>query len=439
MPNKKYLLVIGGPTASGKTHFAIQLARHFQTEILSADSRQFYQEMNIGTAKPEPEELNQVPHHFINQLSIKNNYSVGRFEADALERLQQLYQKYDQVVLVGGSGLYIKALCEGLDPFPEVSEGVRQKLEQSYQEQGISALQDALSKVDPAYYATVDLNNPHRLIRALAVYHASGKPFSFFRQQNQSKRSFHPIYLQLQWPRAQLYHRIDQRVDQMVKSGLVKEAQQLLPYRKHTALQTVGYQELFDHFVGKCTLEEAIELIKRNSRRYAKRQLTWNRRDGFWKHFQSDDLEMALAYIEQAQFQGFSIQLQAESLPTNQPFLPSNLKIPGKYLNAFAKEQVVISLYKEYFSKTTCFSHFSHYQENLNPIFLKLFAHETALQVEDQPAYLIIPPALEPFFHKYGFQNVPLESIPGKIQSRWSALQFLGGQSILYKPSLVDN
>lgn len=295
--NEKILLVLGGPTASGKTALAIRLAQHFNTAIISADSRQFYREMSIGTAKPDEEELALVPHHFINSVSIHSAYNVGDFERDALALLEQLYENHQIVLLVGGSGLYVKALCEGLDEFPETPIAIREAWEVFYQEHGLQALQEALRKADPAYYKLVDLQNPHRLIRALAVCQASGKPFSSFRKGTKAPRLFRPVFIELGWDRAALYQRIDARVEQMMAKGLLQEVKSLLPYRALPALQTVGYQELFAYFDGTCSLEAAIAQIQQNSRRYAKRQLTWSRRDGYWKHFHPSEWEGLLAYL----------------------------------------------------------------------------------------------------------------------------------------------
>ncbi|MEL6943676.1 MAG: tRNA (adenosine(37)-N6)-dimethylallyltransferase MiaA [Bacteroidota bacterium] len=289
---------MGGATASGKTATAIQVAQHFNTEILSCDSRQFYKEMSIGTAKPSTEELATVPHHFINSLSIQDYYSVGDYERDALTLLDRLFEQKQVVVMAGGSGLYIQAVCEGLNHFPDVPTAIRTEVEALFQQKGITALQEELKIVDPTYYAKVDLQNPHRLIRAIAVYRASGKAFSSFQNQPKSPRNFTPIYLLLDWEREQLYSRINQRVDQMLAAGLEQEVRSLLPYQQLTALQTVGYQELFDFFNDKIDREGAIRLIKRNTRRYAKRQMTWFRRSEEWKHFSAEAIGDILSYLE---------------------------------------------------------------------------------------------------------------------------------------------
>ncbi|MEY4134513.1 MAG: tRNA (adenosine(37)-N6)-dimethylallyltransferase MiaA [Saprospiraceae bacterium] len=292
------LIVIGGPTGSGKTELAIRLARHFSTEILSADSRQFYREMDIGTAKPSPEQQQEVKHHFINSLSIHQPYSAGDFERDALNVLQEIFQTREYAILTGGSGLFLKALCEGLDEFPPVPEQVRSQVQALYDEKGLGALQQRLAEADPPYFREVDLNNPARLIRALAVCIASGQPYSSFRGRKARARPFRPVYLELSRKRSDLYRRIDQRVDQMVARGLIREARALYPLRHLPALRTVGYQELFDCFDGECTLETAIANIRQHSRNYAKRQLTWSRRDRYWKHFHPSEWPLLLRYLD---------------------------------------------------------------------------------------------------------------------------------------------
>ncbi|HFB99725.1 MAG TPA: tRNA (adenosine(37)-N6)-dimethylallyltransferase MiaA [Phaeodactylibacter sp.] len=297
MVEKKYLIIIAGPTAVGKTALSIRLAQIFQTEIISADSRQFYREMNIGTAKASPQELLQVKHHFINSLSIQSNYSVGDFERDVISLLEERFKTKKLMLLTGGSGLYIRAVCQGLDEFPEVPAAIRKNLQKLYNEKGIEALQLELEKSDPVYYQKVDLQNPHRLIRALSVCRVSGRAFSSFQNTPKIKRNFTPIYISLTRPREELYQRINQRVDEMLANGLLDEANNLFPYRHLNALQTVGYQELFDYFENKISLEQAVELIKRNTRRYAKRQETWLRKNDFWKSFHPDNYDVIKKYI----------------------------------------------------------------------------------------------------------------------------------------------
>lgn len=273
------LIVIAGPTASGKTAAAIQLAQHYKTAILSADSRQFYREMSIGTAKPNVQELAAAKHYFIDSHSITEPFSVGDYEKQALALLNELFQTHDVVILVGGSGLYIKALCEGFDDIPQADAAIREKLNQEFATNGITALQEELKTADPVFYNQADLNNPQRIIRALEVYRSTGQPFSSFRKATVNTRPFSILKIGLDMPREQLYHRINQRVDDMVQQGLVDEVRSLLPYRHLNALNTVGYSELFDYFDGKTDLDKAIDLIKQNTRHFAKRQLTWFRKD----------------------------------------------------------------------------------------------------------------------------------------------------------------
>ena len=287
---KKTLIAVVGPTAIGKTSWSIQLAKHYNSEIISTDSRQFYREMYIGTAVPTENELNSVPHHFVQHLSIFQPWSVGDFEREALKLLDTLFANNDMILATGGSGLYLKALCEGLDAFPVIQSGIRESLNKRYEEGGIELLQKELQQGDPEYYQLVDLQNPHRLIRALEVLYSSGKPFSSFLQQPKKERSFRTIYIGLKAERAELYKRIELRVDQMIEKGLVSEADRLLDYRDLSALQTVGYQELFQYLDGKWDLPTAIEEIKKNTRRYAKRQMTWFRKikDIVWIEFDED-------------------------------------------------------------------------------------------------------------------------------------------------------
>jgi tRNA dimethylallyltransferase len=273
------LIVVAGPTAVGKTAAAIKLAQHFNTAVVSADSRQFFREMSIGTAKPDAEELAAAKHYFINSHSITESFSVGDFEKQGLALLDELFKTHNTVILAGGSGLYIKAICEGFDDLPVADISVRDKLNRQFEQEGITSLQEKLKQADPDYYAQVDLNNPQRIIRALEVFETTGKPFSSYRNATVNKRPFNIIKLALDMPREKLYERINLRVDLMVKQGLIDEVRALLPYRELNALNTVGYAELFDHFDGKTSLNEALLLIKQNTRRFAKRQLTWFRKD----------------------------------------------------------------------------------------------------------------------------------------------------------------
>ncbi len=277
--SSKTLIVIAGPTAVGKTAIAIKLATQLQTVIISADSRQFYREMTIGTAKPDMEELAAVKHYFVNSHSITENFTVGDFEKESLELLNELFKTHDQVVMAGGSGLFIQAITRGFDDLPVADTAIRQRLNTEFAENGIQFLQEKLRQADPVYYRQVDLNNPQRLIRALEVFEATGKPFSFYHKAEPQKRPFNIIKIGLDLPREVLYERINSRVDDMTRQGLVEEVRSLLPYRHLNTLNTVGYSELFDYFDGKTDQDRAISLIKQNTRRFAKRQLTWFRKD----------------------------------------------------------------------------------------------------------------------------------------------------------------
>ena len=277
--SEKVLLAVVGPTGIGKTALGIQLAKHFNTEIVSADSRQFFKEMEIGTAVPSKEELEQASHHFIQHKSIFEPYSVGDFEKEALSLLEDLFQKKDVVVMVGGSGLYVDAVISGLDEFPEVDPEIRSKLNRRLEDEGLESLQKELEQKDPEYYKSVDLENPHRLIRALEVCVASGKPFSSFLDKPRAARPFKSFYIGIDAPRETIYERINTRVDLMMEAGLLKEAENLYTNKDLNALQTVGYKELFEYIEGNCSLEFAISEIKKNTRRFAKRQLTWLRKN----------------------------------------------------------------------------------------------------------------------------------------------------------------
>jgi tRNA dimethylallyltransferase len=289
----KQLIVIGGATATGKSALAIRLARHFNTEILSADSRQFYREMSIGTAKPSAAELAAVPHHFIDSLHVTDFYSVGDFERDALALLDKLFQTRDHAILVGGSGLFIQAICKGLDNFPEVPPEIRQQVSDG----DLPWLQRELELRDPAYYEVVDRQNPARLRRALEVSLASGQPYSLFLNRHQTARPFVPALVLLDLPRPELYTRIETRVDQMIHGGLEAEARHLLPFRNLPALKTVGYEEFFDCFDGTVSREVAIDKIKQHTRNYAKRQATWFRKHGEWSLFHPDAYDDILKFL----------------------------------------------------------------------------------------------------------------------------------------------
>lgn len=275
----KKLIVIVGPTAIGKTALSIKLAKHFNTEILSSDSRQFFKELAIGTAKPSTEEMNGVKHHFIDSLSIHDYYSVGDFERDFLSITDELFKKHDTLVMVGGSGLYVRAALEGLDKFPDIDMSVREKLMRLLEEEGLAPILKQLEQLDPIFYNEVDKANSQRVVRALETCLSTGKPFSSFRVGNKAKRDFKAIQIGLTAEREIIYNRINKRVEIMMSNGLLEEAKSVEEHKTLNALQTVGYKELYDYADGITDLEEAIELIKRNTRRFAKKQLTWFRRD----------------------------------------------------------------------------------------------------------------------------------------------------------------
>ncbi len=281
----KYLITIVGPTAIGKTSLSIALAQHFNCEIISCDSRQFFKEMRIGTAVPSKEELAEAQHHFIQNKSILENYTVGDFEKEAIAKLDELYATNDFVVMVGGSGLYVDAVLKGFDEFPEIAISVRLAVKQNYEKLGLNYLQTELEKRDPDYFEVVAKENPQRMMRALEVCIGSGKPYSSFLNQKKNTRNFTPILIGLEAERSTIYNRINQRVDVMMNDGLLTEAKDLFPYKDLNALQTVGYRELFSYFKKEVSLEFAIEEIKKNTRRFAKRQLTWFKRNENTKWF----------------------------------------------------------------------------------------------------------------------------------------------------------
>jgi tRNA dimethylallyltransferase len=293
VPSKK-LITIVGPTGIGKTRLSIALAQALACEIISCDSRQFYQEMRIGTAVPSDEELALVKHHFIQNRSIIEDYSVGQFEKDALLLLNDLFIQYDHVVMVGGSGLYVQAVLEGLDAFPDVSPQIRTELKQALEINGLKHLQDKLKQLDPETYYQIELSNPHRVIRALEICLETGEKYASFKAKPKEPRPFQSILIGLDAPRKEIYKRIELRVDAMLEAGLLEEAQRLFPQRHLNALQTVGYRELFDYIEGKTTLDFALSEIKKNSRRYAKRQNTWFKRNSAiqWFDYQIDPIEI---------------------------------------------------------------------------------------------------------------------------------------------------
>ena len=295
---KKNLIIIAGPTAVGKTALSIELAKHYSCPVISADSRQFYKEMSIGTAKPNVEEMQGITHYFIDNISIHDSYNVGQYERDAIECIENLFKEHDTLILVGGSGLYINAVINGVDEFEEIPTEIREQLIKDFEEKGLSFLQEELKSKDEVYYNQVDLNNPQRMMRALEVCIHTKKPYSSFRKKEKKERSFNTINLLINTEREVLYQRINKRVDVMMHQGLLEEVKNLYPNKHLNALNTVGYKELFDFTDGKITLEEAVNLIKQNSRRYAKRQLTWFNHQGDFESFEPSDLEKIKAYLD---------------------------------------------------------------------------------------------------------------------------------------------
>lgn len=296
MPIKR-LLVVVGPTGSGKTDLSIRLALHYGAPILSTDSRQVYRGMPIGTAQPSVDQLQAVEHHFIASHDLTDNLNCGEYEVQALARLEELFADHDWVVAVGGSGLYVRALCEGMDDLPQADEPLRRELEHRLAEEGLGALAEELRELDPEYCRTADLNNPARVMRALEVCLQTHMPYSRQRTGERRPRPFEIVKIGIDLPRDVLYDRINRRVDRMLADGLEAEVRALYPCRELNALKTVGYREFFDYFDGRIGYDEAVELIKRNSRRYAKRQLTWFRRDSEIRWFAPDDDAAIIAYV----------------------------------------------------------------------------------------------------------------------------------------------
>lgn len=295
----RFLIVVVGPTAVGKTDLCVHLAQHFGTEIISADSRQFYQELSIGTAKPTLEEQQGIRHHFVDSHPIAEVYNAGAYEQDVLALLGKLFQQHEAVILTGGSGLYVRAVTDGMDEMPETDTAVRESLTTLYQQEGLQPLLVQLQQLDPAYYERVDKANPQRVIRALEVCLSSGQPYSDFRKSEARERPFYIIKIGLNRDRQELYERIDRRMDLMLEQGLLEEAKALYPYRAHNALQTVGYKEIFDFLEGQYDWAEAVRLLKRNSRRYAKRQLTWFHKHGDYTWFHPEQWDEMLTFIRE--------------------------------------------------------------------------------------------------------------------------------------------
>jgi tRNA dimethylallyltransferase len=296
---KKHLIVIAGPTAIGKTALGVHLAGQYNTDVISADSRQFFVEMNIGTAKPSEEDMQNITHHFVNSHSISESYNVGKYETEVIALLEELFKHKDIIIMVGGSGLYIDAVCRGFDELPEADPMTRAKINSMLESEGIESLQKLLKQLDPVYYGQVDLSNPQRLSRALEVCLTSGMPYSTLREGKIKKRNFNIIKIGLNTSRDVLYKRINERVDEMMQHGLIDEVKKLLPYKNKNALQTVGYKELFDHLEGNTDLATAVELIKQNTRKFAKRQLTWFKRDPDVKWFEPDNITDIIGFINQ--------------------------------------------------------------------------------------------------------------------------------------------
>ncbi|MBD8487616.1 tRNA (adenosine(37)-N6)-dimethylallyltransferase MiaA [Echinicola sp. CAU 1574] len=294
----KYLVVVAGPTAVGKTELCINLAKKFNTVIISSDSRQFYKETELGTAKPSMSERQEVQHFFVDSLSIHDDYDVRKFEKDALILLEDVFQKSNVVIMTGGSGMYIDAVCNGFDDIPDINPEIRTSLNELYKSDGIEAIRNKLKEVDPDYYEQVDIHNPQRLIRGCEVSIGTGRPFSSYRNKKRTERSFQIIKIGLERDREELYDRINLRMDLMVETGLFEEAESLYVYKNLNALQTVGYTEIFGYLAGEYDKEEALRLLKRNSRRYAKRQMTWFRRDGDMVWFHPDQFNEVLGFIE---------------------------------------------------------------------------------------------------------------------------------------------
>ncbi len=293
------LIIVLGPTGVGKSDISIHLAKHYHSEIISADSRQFFSELSIGTAVPSPDDLKIVPHHFIQNKSIHDYYNVSEYETDALKLISGLFVKVNPIILTGGSMLYVDTICNGIDDIPTVDPEIRDDVINWYAKNGIEALQLRLLEIDPEYYRIVDLNNAKRLLHAVEIHQMTGKPFTSFRKKTVKQRPFRIIKVGINQDRQVLYDRINQRVLRMMDAGLLAEATMVYPYRKLNSLNTVGYKEMFSYLDGDCTLEESIDLIQRNTRKYARKQLTWFRRDQQIKWFEPDQIQEIIDHIDQ--------------------------------------------------------------------------------------------------------------------------------------------
>jgi tRNA dimethylallyltransferase len=297
--HSRYLIIIAGPTAVGKTETAIRLARHFGTEIINADSRQVYREMKIGTAVPSAGQLAEVRHHLVGHRSVHGYYNASLFELEAIEILDRLFARHNVVIMAGGSGMYIEAVCHGIDDIPSVDPEIRERLQREYLEKGLPGIQNRLLSADPEYYVKTDLNNPKRILKALEIFEMTGRPYSSFLTGHAKERDFNPIRIGLNIPRDELHANINRRVDSMMADGLADEARNLYPYRELYALNTVGYKEMFDYFENKCSLDEAVQKIKDHTRQYARRQLTWFRKQKDTKWFLPDEDELILNVVHE--------------------------------------------------------------------------------------------------------------------------------------------
>jgi tRNA dimethylallyltransferase len=297
--HSRYLIIIAGPTAVGKTETAIRLARHFGTEIINADSRQVYREMKIGTAVPSAGQLAEVRHHLVGHRSVHGYYNASLFELEAIEILDRLFARHNVVIMAGGSGMYIEAVCHGIDDIPSVDPEIRERLQREYLEKGLPGIQNRLLSADPEYYVKTDLNNPKRILKALEIFEMTGRPYSSFLTGHAKERDFNPIRIGLNIPRDELHANINRRVDSMMADGLADEARNLYPYRELNALNTVGYKEMFDYFENKCSLDEAVQKIKDHTRQYARRQLTWFRKQKDTKWFLPDEDELILNVVHE--------------------------------------------------------------------------------------------------------------------------------------------